>query len=133
MAADKEFQHLIQDEWDTYRDLEKVYESHFCRKGKYGPANTLVLDSDARKVQRCLGNAIVGEAYCLEDVDGKPRLYRGKSVKLDDFWQEQYLQDLGDFIVTLLDEAESVPDYLRDHPSEYTAPDLLTQVETKAA
>lgn len=78
MATDKELSHLIEDEWDNYRDLEKVFKSSFCKKHKFDFSNTLVVDSEAKKLQRCLANAIVSEPYCCEDVDGKPRLYKGE-------------------------------------------------------
>jgi hypothetical protein len=50
MSKDAELERLIEEPWDTYRDLDKVFKDYFCEKNKFNYANTLVVDSDARKV-----------------------------------------------------------------------------------
>ena len=44
------YTNLQEDPWDTYRDLEKVFASDFCKKNNFNVANTLLLDSSECKV-----------------------------------------------------------------------------------
>ena len=78
----------MKDHWDTYRDLTKVHAHDYCKKNNIDLSNTLVVVSDARKVQLCLANSITCEEYCKEDVDGQKRLFKGETKVLDDAWQE---------------------------------------------
>ena len=78
----------MEEPWDTYRDLSKVYAHDYCKKNNLNLSNTLVVDSDPRKLQRCLANSITSEAYCEKDVIGQERLFKGKTKVLDDAWQE---------------------------------------------
>ena len=102
----------MEDPWDTYRDLSKVHSHDCCKKNNFNLSNTLVVDSDARKLQRCLANSITSEAYCKQDAIGQKRLFKGETKVLDNAWQENHMSQLAGFIIGLLDQADNVPDYL---------------------
>lgn len=58
----------IKDEkYDRYRNLHLVWQ-HECLAGKYGPSNTLLIDSDNKKVQLFLDQSITHKGYSHEDV-----------------------------------------------------------------
>ena len=44
------YTNLLEDPWDTYRDLEKVFADDFCKKNNFNVVNTLLIDSSERKV-----------------------------------------------------------------------------------
>jgi hypothetical protein len=69
----------MKDQWDTYRDLNKVHAHDFCKENKINLSNTLVVDSDPRKVQLCLANSITSEEYCKPDVMGQERLFKDET------------------------------------------------------
>jgi hypothetical protein len=41
------------------------------------------------------------------------------------------MRELGDFIVSMLDSADTVPGFLESHSSEYTPQNLLKKAQTK--
>lgn len=125
MIDDKYYAELAKDKWDTYRDLDKIFKDEYSVEQGIDYSNSLLVDSDPRKVQLYLANSICPVDYQKEDAERKPRLYKEKMQLLDDSWHEKHLQDLADFIVDLLDNAENVPDYLDSHPSQFSPPDLL--------
>lgn len=58
----------IKDEpYDRYRDLNGVWADEVC-KDKFMKHNTLLIDSDDKKVQLHLENSITNEPYTFEDV-----------------------------------------------------------------
>jgi hypothetical protein len=79
MADDKYYKELMKDPWDTYRDLNKVHAHEYCKTNNINLSNTLVVDSDPRKLQFCLANSITSEEYCKFDVMGQARLVNGES------------------------------------------------------
>ena len=44
------YKNLLEVDWNTYSDLEKVFASDFCKKNNFNVANTLLIDSKERKV-----------------------------------------------------------------------------------
>jgi hypothetical protein len=50
MIDHKYYTNIKTDPWDTYRDLEKVFANDFCKKNNFNVSNTLLIDSDERKV-----------------------------------------------------------------------------------
>ena len=112
MKNDKCFEELMEEDWDTYHDLTKVHATQFCKKNNFNLNNTLVVDSFPSKVQRCLANSIVPEEYLEQDVFVQERLFKGETKVLDDAWQELHMLQLADFIISLLDRADNVPDFL---------------------
>ena len=50
MEKDQQYSKLKQDDWDTYRDLEKVFADKFCKDNNFNIVNTVLIDSDERKV-----------------------------------------------------------------------------------
>ncbi len=110
--------------WDTYRDLSKVHADKYCKENNINLSNTLVVDSDPRKVQLCLANSITCQEYCKQDVLGQESLFKGETKVRDDAWQEEHMSQLADFIIGLLDQADDVRDYLKKH-EEFRPPKLL--------
>jgi hypothetical protein len=80
----------------------------------------------------CLVNSLTNLEYTKEDVLGKPRMHDGKMQVLKAAWHEQHLSRLADFVLKLLDDCDNVQDYLREHPSEFRPPNLLTKTTTSA-
>jgi len=61
---------LVENFWDTYRDLKKVWDTDFCRENGFDAENTLIVDCELPKVQLWLQNALVISEYTIEDVEG---------------------------------------------------------------
>ena len=64
MLAHPKYKMIKQNDWDTYRDLEKVFKEF----NDFSRAETLIIDSDSDKVQLCIENALVVEPYRNCDV-----------------------------------------------------------------
>jgi len=72
-CEDRAYKRLAENDWDTFRDLRRVFESPFAHhdesnKQKYYYQNTLMIDSDSRKVQFEKDNSIINRPYTWEDV-----------------------------------------------------------------
>ena len=108
MSAHPEYAKIAKNEWDTYRDLDKVFKKFrdFSRE------STLVIDSDSIKVQLCRENAIISTPYRSCDVMSK-KASAHDCVKGPE-WQKKYMNELADLIVSILEGVEnSVPDYIK--------------------
>jgi hypothetical protein len=57
-----------ENEWDTIRDLSKIWSSPAIRRAGFNKRNTVVIDAEARKVRGCKKNAIVVREYVAADV-----------------------------------------------------------------
>ena len=64
MSDNNYFKELIKEKYDTYRDLKKIHADKYCKDNNFNLTNTLVVDSDPRKLQFCLANSITSEEYC---------------------------------------------------------------------
>jgi len=71
MRDSKYYSELKEEPFDTYRDLQLVFNDSFCQENGFDGSNTLVIDSDSRKVQFCIENALITEPYLKEDVIGE--------------------------------------------------------------
>jgi hypothetical protein len=49
--------------WDTVRDLRRVWDDPRVRGAGFGPANTLMVEAEPRKVRDWRGNAVVIDEY----------------------------------------------------------------------
>ncbi len=87
------------DEHATVRDLSKVWKAPEL-KGRFGPQNTLVIDSDEKKVRNCRANSFLVFPY-IDD-------YVINNVCNNTY----YMRVAGDYISGLLDKADDVPEYL---------------------
>jgi hypothetical protein len=58
---------ILDEPYDRYRDLYRVWDSTLLG-GLYNKHNTLLIDSDDKKVQLHLENAITNEPYSFRDV-----------------------------------------------------------------
>lgn len=77
---------ILKDEpYDRYRNLEQVW-SFPDLQGKFDSSNTLLIDSDDKKVQLCLDNAITNRPYGMHDVqsaaDENDGVVRGKDWQI---------------------------------------------------
>lgn len=124
MTDNNQFEDLIEKPWDFYRKLSKVHANLYCKNNGFDLSNTLVLDSDPRKLQLCLANSITCQDYCKQDVLGQASLFKGETKVRDDAWQEAHMEQTANFIIGLLDQADNVPDYLKKH-EEFRPPKLL--------
>lgn len=68
MYDDKYYRALAENKWDTYRDLNKIYKDEFSDQHGLNKSNTLLIDSEVRKVQYDLENSLVFPAYTQQDV-----------------------------------------------------------------
>ena len=75
----------------------------------------MVIDSDSRKVQFCIENALITEPYLKEDVIGEdnPNHVEGQVKVRCCKWQEEYLQELATYLNSFITEVVSVPEHLK--------------------
>lgn len=63
------YQDIMKDQFDTYRDLERVWGSDLFKDDpKFRASNTLLIDSEDVKVQLWLENSIITDPYTFTDV-----------------------------------------------------------------
>eukprot|EP00347_Sterkiella_histriomuscorum_P021142 403335095 len=92
-------------QWATKRKLEKVFQNDKVKKYEFGFSNTLLIDSEADKIQDYPLNSILVESYEEESV---------LDPSIDD--SQVVLHDLKDFLFKLFEEADDVQQYLMEHP-----------------
>ena len=68
MMSLKCYDAIKEEKYDTYRDLQKIFSDDLVRSRKFSDKNTILIDSDSRKVQLWLDNALITEPYTKEDV-----------------------------------------------------------------
>ena len=116
MKHSKYYSELAENEWDTYRDLQKVFHSNIFALKKFDRKNTLLIDSESEKVQLWLENSLIIDPYTKEDVN---RIINVNSKNEEDKfrgdkWQKEYIQKVTLFILDLLNNGNSVTTYLSD-------------------
>ena len=116
MKYSKYYSELAENEWDTYRDLQKVFQSNIFALKKFDRKNTLLIDSESEKVQLWLENSLIIDPYTKEDVN---RIINVNSKNEEDKfrgdkWQKEYIQKVTLFILDLLTNGNSVQTYLCD-------------------
>ena len=86
----------------------------FCKQEHgFTEKNTLLVDSDSRKVQLWLDNSLINEPYSKEDLCLLPR---ADNVVRNNVWQEAYLEQLTQQILAVAENAsDDVRAYLREH------------------
>ena len=87
MRHSKYYSELIEEPYDTFRDLQRVFDDQFCRDNGFDASNTLLIDSESKKVQLWLDNALITEPYLKEDVNQtkNPNALEGdEKVRTDD-------------------------------------------------
>ncbi len=102
------------DEHATLRDLKKVWKDSEL-KGKYGPQNTLLIESDEAKARNHKANLFVLFPYV--------ECFVTQSIPNNTY----YMSKVADYIVDLLNKADDVPEYLMKTPFEFD--ELLFQQE----
>ena len=100
------------EDWATYRDLTKVFNDPKIQQKAFAASNTLLIDSEAEKVQLWLSNSLVVEPYSKEDVCFLPNLNSEDGEVRLDKWQKNYMIEIRNYIIHLLDHAETVPSFL---------------------
>ena len=106
---------LMEKRWDTYRDLEKVFADPWCKKQGFNLTNTLLVDSDAKKIQLYIPNAIQTKAYTFSDVFNE-----------EEEEQMAYMKQLGDQIVKVVEKCqETIPDSLQENLEDQFKPEIL--------
>ena len=94
------------DEHATLRDLTKVWKDTEL-KGKFGPSNTLLIESDEEKAKNFKANLFRPFPYTEEfALSGIPN-------------NTYYMSVVADYIVELLNKADDVPDYLMKTAFEF--------------
>ena len=89
------------------RNLKLVWEDEKAQKEKFGPSNTLMIDSEAFKVRKHKENSIVIQPYTLDQV------MNGGGDDLS------ILTQCKDYVIKLLNEAEDVQEYLAQNKFEF--------------
>jgi len=80
--------------------LKSIFADTFCREKGFTESNTLLVDSDSRKVQLWLANTLISEPYVKEDVCLLPSLAADAqregtdALVRDSPWQEAYMAEL---------------------------------------
>ena len=118
---------LAENNWDTYRDLNKVALSQVCKERKIKQHQICLVDNDMRKLQDCLRNCIHSPCYTDEDVLSLPT--RDPQEIRDVQWHRQALQKLSDVIYDVLDNTDHIPAYLSSpqFPQEYRPECLIEE------
>ena len=119
------YSNLKTDNWDMYRDLNKVWEDGICKEKGYNAKNTVMIDSSETKVQLFRDNSIVNRAYELQDVQ---LLADDQGVIRGPEWQADHMNRLADFVINLADSVDTdVREwFLHNRPAEYEPADLLS-------
>ncbi len=65
MRSLKYYDSLKEEKYDTYRDLHRIFKDPFFAGKGYSEQNTLLVDSDSRKVQLWLDNTMITEPYTM--------------------------------------------------------------------
>ena len=100
--------------YETKRSLERVFDHPMCQAKGFGLHNTLMIDSDSRKVRDYKTNSLVIKAYTLEQV----------MAPSDD--QTEILTQVRDYVLKMLDEVEEdVREFLAQHRPEFSSRDEL--------
>ena len=68
MRHDKYYKDLADEPYATFRDLQKVFNDPFCVNNGFDATNTLMIDSDTKKVQLWLSNSLITTPYVKEDI-----------------------------------------------------------------
>ena len=106
-----------QNDWDTMRDLNMVWKAKPC-KGRFGKANTLLIDDDQRKVKNWSANALLMLPY--DDENASKREYNNT----------YFMKQSAIYIQKMLDTTHDVREYLLTNPDlpveeeKLLAPDL---------
>ena len=115
LMVESEFYKPLMEEgqdWATYRDLQKIFDEPQMKEQGFNASNTLLIDSESEKVQLWLENSLILDPYTKEDVCFQPNLRSKDNEVRTDKWQESYMKEVGDYVVSLLDCADTVPTYL---------------------
>lgn len=118
------YTNLKKDNWETYRDLNLVWEHVICVEKGFNATNTLMIDSSEIKVQLYRDNCIVSKAYELSDVQlliDDQNIVRGRE------WHIDHMNRLADFVNKMADNVDiDVVEWLRhNRPAEYEPANLL--------
>jgi len=89
MKDHPEYEKLAVNDWDTYRDLDKIFASDFTKDEAtdeqiYSYQNTLMIDSDSNKVQFDLANSLIKRPYDWCDVQLSPNPLYNNQVRTAD-------------------------------------------------
>jgi hypothetical protein len=102
MMKDHPYYKAIRDEpYDRYRDLDLVWSCELL-DGQFGCSNTLLIDSDDKKVQLWIENSIVTQPYTFDDIQ----------LKNSHDHQIEYINKLSHFIVEMAESGDEVPEWL---------------------
>ena len=128
----KYYDAIKEEKYDTYRDLHSIFSDPFCKQLGFTEQSTILVDSESRKVQLWLDNCLISEPYTAEDVcllpsqaeDAKREEGHDSQVR-DAAWQTAYLDELAQFIITVVESGVNVPEYLSNNRPEKYKPELL--------
>ena len=134
MRTHKYYEPLKEENYDTYRDLHSIFQDPFCQQNGFTEMNTILIDSDSRKVQLWLENTIITEPYTREDVQKLPSISPRAELGPDGHtnevrhseWQKNYMQELTQLVLTTVEEGQAdIPAYLRAHRPDKFKPEVL--------
>jgi len=94
-----------EDKFATVKDLGKVWSDKEL-KGKFGPQNTLLIESDEKKARNFKANAFMVLPYVEQFV---------ASLIPNNTY---YMNAVADYVIELLNKADDVPDYLMKNAFE---------------
>jgi len=82
--------------YETKRSLERIFDHTECKKHGFGLSNTLMIDSEAKKVRDFKANSIVIKPYTLDQV-----LQPSEDQSL-------ILSEVREWVLAMLEEADDV-------------------------
>ena len=74
MKSLKVYDAIKEEKYDTYRDLSSIFSDPMVKPRNFNEKNTILVDSESRKVQLWLDNSIITEPYTREDVGMLPSI-----------------------------------------------------------
>lgn len=129
MRSLKYYDPIKEEKYDTYRDLHSIFCDRFSLDRGFTEKNTILVDSESRKVQLWLDNSIVSEPYLKEDVcllPSKAPSAQTEPIVRNNEWQEAYMEELTAQILDVVENAgDDVPAYLRQHRQAKFSPEVL--------
>lgn len=104
------------EKWGTIRDLQKVWESDAVKNlsSKFGPENTLMLESDEVSVHDCFENALITDRFERNDVWPEDMSKARNQIEI--------LTAIKEDIFKILDKCDTdIPAYLNENSKDLSS------------
>lgn len=129
MKDEPKMHSLMDKDWDRFKIINYnqggILGEDSPVHAEFDIESILNIDSEHEKVQMCRANSMVIDAYRSEDMQNLP--VNGK-VRNDD-WHRQYMTELTEFILKMVDECDHVPKWLAKNAALYMPQALIPDAQ----